>query len=98
MAMNGLFLGLGVYRGMSLARHLKFRLAICVLWTLPTSLCSVAWATMFDESYDIEAKNFFALWTVVWVFSMITFDAFDIVTTWVPPQVRFVRLVSSGSR
>ncbi|TNY22026.1 hypothetical protein DMC30DRAFT_445625 [Rhodotorula diobovata] len=86
MAMNGLFLGLGVYRGMSLGRHLKFRLVISLLWTLLTSLCSVAWGLMFDEDYSIEAKNFFASWTVHWVFSIIVFDTFDIVTTWVAPQ------------
>lgn len=64
--MNGLFLGLGVYRGMSLGRHLKFRLVISLLWTILTSLCSVAWGLMFDEDYSIEAKNFFASWTVHW--------------------------------
>ncbi|GAA5822502.1 hypothetical protein JCM3770_002439 [Rhodotorula araucariae] len=86
MSLNGIFLGLGVYRGMSLARHVKYRLVICVLWTLATSLCSVGWACMFDESYSLEAKNFFALWTVIFVFSVIIFDTFDIVTTWIAPH------------
>ncbi|KPV73272.1 uncharacterized protein RHOBADRAFT_55040 [Rhodotorula graminis WP1] len=84
LAWNNIFLGIGVYRNMSFARHLKYRLAISLAWTLLTSLMSTTWGVMFDEGYDLAAKQFFALWTVHWVFSMITFDTLDIVTTWVP--------------
>jgi len=66
LSWNGLFLGLGVYRNMSFARHIKFRVAISLVWTLVTSLCSVGWGAMFDEGYGLDAKQFFALWTVHW--------------------------------
>lgn len=66
--LNGLFLALGVYKGMSLRRHVKYRLAIGTIWTILTSLTIVAWALMFSENFrsTLPAKNFFALWTVVW--------------------------------
>ncbi|GAA6005745.1 uncharacterized protein JCM10292_004619 [Rhodotorula paludigena] len=88
LMLNGLFLALGVYKGMSLRRHVKYRLAIGTIWTILTSLTIVAWALMFSEDYrsTLPAKNFFALWTVVWVFCMIILDTFDTLTTWIPPQ------------
>ncbi|BGP03654.1 nitrosoguanidine resistance protein [Rhodotorula toruloides] len=85
LALNGIFTTSGAYRNLSLKRHLTLRLCISIPWTLATSLCVASWAVMFDESYDIKAKNFFALWAVLWIFSTITFDTFDILTTWVPP-------------
>ncbi|CDR46497.1 hypothetical protein NBRC10512_001631 [Rhodotorula toruloides] len=85
LALNGIFTATGAYRNLSLARHLTLRLCISIPWTLATSLCVASWAVMFDESYDMKAKNFFALWAVLWVFSTITFDTFDILSTWIPP-------------
>ncbi|GAA5884014.1 hypothetical protein JCM1840_003502, partial [Sporobolomyces johnsonii] len=85
MALNSVFTLMGVYRNMSLRRHIKYRLAIGNVWSLLTALSVVGWYLMFDESYDISAKNFFALWAIAWLNSIITFDFFDILTTYVPP-------------
>ena len=73
LSWNGLFLGIGVYRNMSFARHLKYRLAISLAWTLLTSLMSTTWGVMFDEGYDLAAKQFFALWTVHWCVLILSF-------------------------
>jgi len=51
---------------MSLARHYKYRLVLGLIWTILTALCLVGWDLMFDESYYISPKNFFALWAIVW--------------------------------
>ncbi|GAA5830151.1 hypothetical protein JCM11251_006898 [Rhodosporidiobolus azoricus] len=86
MALNTVGAMTGWYRGMSLLRHIKFRATIGAIWTLLASLSVVGWYLCFDEAYNIKAKNFFALWTVEWVYCMITFDLLDIATAFVPPQ------------
>ncbi|GAA5942863.1 hypothetical protein JCM1841_002619 [Sporobolomyces salmonicolor] len=85
MALNNVFALTGAYRNMSLRRHVKYRLAIGNVWSLLTALSVIGWYLMFDESYNISARNFFALWAIAWLNSIITFDFFDILTTYVPP-------------
>ncbi|GAA5854804.1 hypothetical protein JCM5353_007389 [Sporobolomyces roseus] len=85
LAINGIFTITGSYRGMSLARHYKYRLILGLIWTILTALCLVGWDLMFDESYYISPKNFFALWAIVWLNNYITFLFFDCLATFVPP-------------
>ncbi|GAA5983944.1 hypothetical protein JCM11641_001402 [Rhodosporidiobolus odoratus] len=76
----------GWYRTLTFTQHLKWRVIVGLAWTLLASLSVIGWALCFDEKYEIEAKNFFAVWAVMWVYIMITYDLFDIATAYVPPQ------------
>ncbi|GAA6034692.1 hypothetical protein JCM8097_001125 [Rhodosporidiobolus ruineniae] len=86
MAVNTVGAMTGWYKGMSLRRHIRIRSAIGAIWTILSALSVIGWYLCYDESYEIKAKNFFALWALEWVYCMITFDLFDIATAYVPPQ------------
>ncbi|KAH7070921.1 hypothetical protein FB567DRAFT_564578 [Paraphoma chrysanthemicola] len=84
MAWNGICNGMHLYAAYNLRTHVLARLFWSILWPLLSSLCSAGWTFAFRGSYRLDAKMFFAFWTVTWVYSMISFDMLDIITGFVP--------------
>ncbi|KNG45269.1 nitrosoguanidine resistance protein [Stemphylium lycopersici] len=84
MAWNGICNGMHLYAAYDLRTHMLARLFWSTVWPVFTSLCVSAWTFAFRGSYHVDAKMFFALWAVTWVFSMIQFDVLDILTGFVP--------------
>lgn len=64
MGLNNIFALFGIYRNASVSRLMALRIPIALVWTLITSLSVVGWSLMYDESYSLPAKNFFALWAI----------------------------------
>lgn len=93
LGLNGLFTAFKLYR-FPLRQLVKDRLIVTSIWTLVTALCVTGWTVAFHESWPFGAKEFFALWTVNWVFSVITFDLFDIIIAFVPPPLVAMPIIS----
>ncbi|KAL8280334.1 hypothetical protein RQP46_007251 [Phenoliferia psychrophenolica] len=66
--------------------HIQNRLPVAVVWTLVTSLSSTGWTVAFSEGLHLQARNFFALWAVAWVYAMILFDVLDALAVLVSAQ------------
>ncbi|KAJ4990697.1 nitrosoguanidine resistance protein [Stagonosporopsis vannaccii] len=84
MAWNGVCNGMHLYAAYDLRTHIFARLFWSTVWPIFTSLCTAGWTFAFRGSYHVDAKMFFAFWTVTWVFSMIQFDVLDIITGFIP--------------
>jgi hypothetical protein len=66
MILNGIFLGVGIYRNTTFRRLIKRKYPVKVLWTLATSLTITSFAIIYDEGWSLPASNFFALWATEW--------------------------------
>jgi hypothetical protein len=66
MILNGIFLGVGIYRNTNFRSLLKRKYPVKVLWTLATSLTITSFAIIYDEDWSFPAKDFFALWATEW--------------------------------
>jgi hypothetical protein len=86
MSLNGLTMAFGRLHTVSTFDYFKRRLPISTAWACFAGLCLTAWQMIFRESYPINARLFFSLWTLYWIFSMIVFDVLDILTAFVPQQ------------
>ncbi|KAJ4351111.1 uncharacterized protein N0V89_006450 [Didymosphaeria variabile] len=84
MAWNGICNSMHIYAAYNLRKHIVARLIYSTIWPIFTSLCSAGWTFGFRGQFDSDAKMFFAFWAVTWVYSMINFDALDIMTGFVP--------------
>ncbi|KAH7062838.1 hypothetical protein BKA63DRAFT_538439 [Paraphoma chrysanthemicola] len=84
MALNGICNSMHLYAAYNLRTHVLARVFWSILWLLLRSLCSAGWTFAFRGFYHLDAKIFFAFWTVTWVYSMIFFDMVDIITGLVP--------------
>ncbi|KAJ4319349.1 hypothetical protein N0V94_003939 [Neodidymelliopsis sp. IMI 364377] len=83
MAWNGVCNGMHLYAAYDLRTHILARLFWSIVWPIFSSLCTAGWTFTFRGSYHMDAKMFFAFWTVTWVFSMICFDVLDVITGFV---------------
>ncbi|RAO69141.1 uncharacterized protein BHQ10_005153 [Talaromyces amestolkiae] len=86
MSLNGLTMAFGRLHTISTLDYFKVRLPISTAWACFAGLCLTAWQMIFRESYPINARLFFSLWTLYLAFSMIVFDVLDILTAFVPQQ------------
>ncbi|KAM0749998.1 hypothetical protein T439DRAFT_326874 [Meredithblackwellia eburnea MCA 4105] len=84
LGMNGIFMAEGLYQKFTFRDHVKVRVPAGLIWTLIAGLSIISWPLVYDESYSIKAKNFFALWTLGWVSCQIYFDLLDALTTFLP--------------
>jgi hypothetical protein len=84
MALNGICNSMHLYAAYNLRTHVLARVFWSILWLLLRSLCSAEWTFAFRGFYHLDAKIFYAFWTVTWVYSMIFFDMVGIITGLVP--------------
>lgn len=66
MILNGIFLGVGIYRNTTFRSLIKRKYPVKVLWTLATSLTITSFPIIFDEGWSLPANSFFALWATEW--------------------------------
>ncbi|CBX90863.1 hypothetical protein LEMA_P058970.1 [Plenodomus lingam JN3] len=93
MAWNGICNGMHLYAGYTLKRHIISRLFWSITFPCLSSLCVTGWTLALRGRYHINARIFFAYWTVTWVYSMISFDILDIITGFLPmPFVPFLMI------
>ncbi|GAA5877745.1 hypothetical protein JCM8547_001526 [Rhodosporidiobolus lusitaniae] len=72
---NNVFNYTGYYRNLSFRSHLKLNLTLGLVAPLIVSLSTTVWYIFMDEdTYRIGVKYFFALWALLWVFSMVYFN------------------------
>ncbi|KAJ5621329.1 hypothetical protein N7528_006112 [Penicillium herquei] len=101
MSLNGLSMAFGLFKNVSRTNYFKTRLPISSAWAILAGLFITSWQMVFKESYPINARLFFSLWTLYTVFSVIIFDVLDILTAFVPAQYipfcMFTWMITNGS-
>ncbi|GFZ50306.1 hypothetical protein JCM24511_08062 [Saitozyma sp. JCM 24511] len=99
MILNGIFLGVGIYRNTTFRSLIKRKYPVKVLWTLATSLTITSFPIIFDEGWSLPANSFFALWATEWVYAWINFNTVGVVLVFLPlpfvPMFIFPWIVTS---
>ena len=98
---DGLSMAFGLFKNVSRTNYFKTRLPVSSAWAILAGLFVASWQMVFKESYPINARLFFSLWTLYTVFSVIIFDVLDILTAFVPAQYipfcMFTWMITTGS-
>ncbi|KAI5481848.1 hypothetical protein MNV49_000125 [Pseudohyphozyma bogoriensis] len=84
MGYHNIMEAVGFRRNWTRTRGLSYQFILSFVWPLFISLDLTVIFEVFKESYPTTGAQFFALWTVNWVMTMILFGIFDIVTCFVP--------------
>lgn len=75
MAWNGLSQGLVLSSSTSIRQHVLWRVIVSTGWSLVASLCTAGWSIAYmGPTYLLPVKNFFAFWSVTWVFCIFNMD------------------------